>query len=396
MDTEAASPAPLSSFDPMQNWHPSGDEAGRLTIDLDAIAFNWRRLAQLYPSRQIGAVVKADAYGLGARMIAPALAGQGARIFFVAHLSEALDLKPVLPEEASIYVLNGLAPGLERACADAGIVPVLNTAEQARAWCGLGAELVRPLPAALQMDTGMSRLGLSDDELDELLGWPAFNRFVDICLLMTHLACADTPDSATNADQLLHFEKSSSRIQSVPRSIANSAATLYMPGTAGDVLRPGLVLYGVEPGAGGAPGMRAAVRLDARIIQIRHIQKGTGVGYGLDYVADRNRRIATLSAGYADGWPRALSSRGAAWFEGHRLPVLGRISMDSCVVDLTDLPEGHVRPGDLVELIGPHQSVSDLAAEIGTTPHEILTGLGRRFARTYLSSAPSRSEESVT
>ena len=360
---------------------------------MGAIAANYRRLCAMHTGARIGAVVKADAYGLGAAEIAPLLAGQGARDFFVAHLAEALALKPLLPPDAVLFVLNGLAHGSEPLCAEAGILPVLNTLEQARAWYALSIDHARPLPAALQVDTGMSRLGLSEEELDEILDWPDFAGQVNIRLLMTHMACADTPGAPANADQMRRFARLSACMPSVPRSLANSAAALFLPEAACDVLRPGLVFYGVEPGAGGAPGMTPAIRLEARIIQLRNIPAGAGVGYGFDYIADRPLRIATLSAGYADGWPRALSGKGAAWLAGHRLPILGRISMDSCMVDVTDLPEGRIRPGDSVELIGPHQSVAGLSDQLSTTPHEILTSLGQRFARSYINHPSPRGEE---
>jgi alanine racemase len=393
MVTEAAPPAPHFQIEQTSTWHPSTDEAGRLTIDMGAIAVNYRRLCAMHTGARIGAVVKADAYGLGAAQVAPLLAGQGARDFFVAHLAEALALKPLLPPDALLFVLNGLAHGAEPLCAEAGILPVLNTVEQARAWYALSIDYARPLPAALQVDTGMSRLGLSEEELDEILDRPDFAGQVNIRLLMTHMACADTPGAPANADQMRRFARFSARMPSVPRSLANSAAALFLPEAACDVLRPGLVLYGVEPGAGGAPGMTPAIRLEARIIQLRNIPAGAGVGYGFDFIADRPLRIATLSAGYADGWPRALSGKGAAWLAGHRLPILGRISMDSCMVDVTDLPEGRIRPGDSVELIGPHQSVAGLSDQLSTTPHEILTSLGQRFARSYINHPSPRGEE---
>lgn len=393
MDTEAAAPAPHLHQEDIQNWRPSGDEAGRLTIDLGAIAANWRHLSQLYPGARAGAVVKADAYGLGAARIAPMLAAQGCRDFFVAHLGEALALKPLLPPEAVIYVLNGLAPGSEALCMQSNVIPVLNTPEQARDWYTLTVNQSRVLPAALQVDTGMSRLGLDADELEDVLSWPNFASQVDVRLLMSHLACGDSPGDAANAAQLSSFAGFAARLPSVPRSLANSAGALFLPGSAGDVMRPGLVLYGVDPGDRGVPELLPALHLTARVIQTRSIPAGRGVGYGFDYVASTPRRTATLSAGYADGWPRGLSSRGAVWFQGRRLPILGRVSMDSCVVDVTDLPEGSIRPGDAVELIGPNQSVSEIAAILKTTPHEILTGLGRRFTRVYSNEPPAGGKE---
>ena len=394
MDTEAALPVPHTPAQAAENWRPSADEAGRLTIDMAAIAANYRRLRAMHPASRVGAVVKADAYGLGAAQIAPMLAAEGARQFFVAHLSEALALKPFLPADVTIFVLNGLAPGGEALCTAAeNIIPVLNTPQQARDWYALTVDQSRVLPAALQVDTGMSRLGLDEEEFDEVLGWPAFAEKISIRLLMSHMACADIPGARANTDQIARFERFCTRLPSVPRSLANSAAAMFLPDAAGDVLRPGLVLYGIDPGEGGAPGMQAAVSLETRVIQLRDIPAGAGVGYGFDYIADRPLRTATISAGYADGWPRSLSNRGAVWFDGHRLPILGRVSMDSCVVDVTALPKGSIRPGDRVELVGPNQSVSDLAALIGTTPHEILTGLGRRFSRVYANRPSMGGEE---
>lgn len=393
MDTEAPASAPQTMSDPEQNWHPSGDEAGRLTIDLGAIASNWRHLAAMRPGAHVGVVVKADAYGLGAGVIAPMLAGQGARAFFVAHLAEGMALKSCLPPDASIYILNGLAPGGQVVCADAGLIPVLNTVEQARDWYAAALDRSCTLPAALQVDSGMSRLGLSEEEIDDLLSWPDFTDRISIRLLMTHMACADTPAASANAAQLASFARFSARLPSVPCSIANSAAAMLLPQAAGGVLRPGLCLYGVNPGEGSGHGLTPAIRLGARVIQVRAIPAGAGVGYGFDYVAETPRRVATVAAGYADGWPRALSSKGAVWFSGQRLPILGRVSMDSCVVDVTSLAEGAIRPGDTVELIGPHQPVEALASLLATTPHEILTSLGRRFTRNYLNPPSKPNEE---
>jgi alanine racemase len=394
MTTEAAFPAPCLPDQTVSNRPSCRDEAGRLIVDLGAVAENWQRLGRIHTASRVGAVVKADAYGLGAERISPMLAAIGCREFFVAHLAEALVLKSLLPGSAALYVLNGLAPGSEALCAEARIIPVLNTLEQAFDWAATARELGRTLPAALQVDTGMSRLGLSATELDHLMTMPDYTGSVTHHLLMTHMACADAPDSPANARQIERFRHFSNRLPGVPCSIANSAATLSLPSAAGHVLRPGLALYGVAPGPGMGADLQPAVSLEARIIQIRRIEAGTGVGYGLDYVAPGPRRIATISAGYADGWPRALSGKGGAvWFRGHRLPLVGRVSMDSCAADVTDVADHLIRPGDAVELIGPNQSVADVAQLLATTPHEILTGLGRRFARTYLHEPPAGAEE---
>ncbi|KCZ57458.1 alanine racemase [Hyphomonas chukchiensis] len=358
-------------------------EAGVLSVDLSAIIANYRLVQAKAPSARVGAVVKADAYGLGARTIAPVLAGAGCRDFFVAHLAEALELVSGLPESARLYVLNGLAPGMESLCADAGIVPVLNTLEQARDWQAYATAVGRKLPAVLQVDTGMSRLGLGADELETLLRQPGFLDWVEVRVVMSHLACADMPDSPANAEQVRRFAEMASQLPEAEQSLANSAAVLGMSDCVGGLVRPGLLLYGIDPLSPATAGLHPAITLDARVIQVRSVQAGVGVGYDHDYVTPSPRRLATLSVGYADGWPRALGGKGAVWINDVCLPLVGRVSMDTCVADVTDIPAGCIQPGDKVELIGPHQSVSELAALLETAPHAILTGLGNRFERRF-------------
>lgn len=394
MTTDGYQPETGSGDEDVRSLSVPADEAGRLTVDLGAVISNYRRLQTLHPASRIGAVVKADAYGLGAAVIAPALASAGCRDFFVAHASEAIALQPFL-NEGALYVLNGLAPGWEDRVAATGIIPVLNSLDQANRWYAAALSSGRRLPAVLQFDTGMSRLGIDARELDELLSWPDFSARVDVRMVMSHMACADTPGAPANQSQIDRFREFSARLPEAARSLANSAAALFLPEAAGDVIRPGLVLYGIDPGeAGETSQMQAAVRLEARIVQLRDVPAGAGIGYGHDYIADKACRVATISAGYADGWPRALSGKGAVWFNGVRLPLLGRVSMDSCMADVSALPRDEIKEGDRVELIGPHQSVSDLANLIATTPHEILTGLGQRYTRIFLNSPSVSGQES--
>ncbi|MEH6808160.1 MAG: alanine racemase [Hyphomonas oceanitis] len=362
-------------------------EAGVLSIDLSAVIANYRFVQMKAPAARIGAVVKADAYGLGARTIAPALAGAGCRDFFVAHLAEALELVPGLPESARLYVLNGLAPGMEGLCAQAGIFPVLNTLEQARHWQRQAAEIGQKLPAVLQLDTGMSRLGLGMNDLETLLRQPGFLDWVDLRVVMSHLACADMPDAPANADQARRFAEMAIRVPGAQRSLANSAAAMGMSDHADGLVRPGLVLYGIDPLPGPTKGLRPAIALSARVIQIRTVPAGVGVGYDHDYVTPSPRRLATLSVGYADGWPRALGGKGAVWLNGVSLPLVGRVSMDTCTADVTEISAESIEPGDMVELIGQHQSVSDLATLLDTAPHAVLTGLGKRFERRFTGQA---------
>ena len=289
-----------------------------------------------------------------------------------------------MPEAARIYVLNGLPPGAEASCAAGGLLPVLNSWEQAMAWRDLAVGQRRRLPALLQIDTGMSRLGLSPQDVARLAEHPDFFAHVEVKQVMSHLACADTPGSAATEEQLARFEALAGLLPPAPRSLANSAGVFAGRRFHADLVRPGLALYGAGPFEGKASLMQPAVRLDARVIQVRTVQPGTGVGYGLTFTAAKVMKIATVAVGYADGWPRRLGGRGAAYFKGVRLPIVGRVSMDSMTLDVTALADGVLAPGDAVELIGPHQTLEAVAADADTITYEILTSLGRRYARTYV------------
>jgi len=366
---------------------------GRLIVDLDALKANYQLIARTVSPARAAAVVKADAYGLGAARVAPALAEAGCRDFFVAALSEALSLKPHLPADARIYVLNGLQPGGEPSCARAGVRPVLNSLEQAQRWRAIARAEGQRLPAALQLDSGMSRLGLSPAEAEQIAADAGFFRDVEVELLMSHLACADTPEARANNDQLARFEALADRAPpNIPRSIANSGGSFLPRDFHGDLVRPGLALYGAAPLVGVPSPVRPVIGLEARVIQVRTISAGTGVGYGLSYTAPDERRIATVSVGYADGWPRRLGGRAAAYFGDVRLPIVGRVSMDSMSIDVSALPEGALVEGDYVELIGPRQSLETVAELADTIAYEILTSLGRRYSRIYLDQSQTASQ----
>ncbi|WP_414902142.1 alanine racemase [Sphingomonas flavalba] len=362
---------------------------GCLTISLDALRANYRLIAARVAPARAAAVVKADGYGLGALRVAPALAAEGCRAFFVAHLSEAIAVKPSLPPDASLFVLNGLTPGSEPACIAVGATPVLNSYDQALRWQQAAAAAGTPLAAVVQVDSGMSRLGMSLAEAGALAGDAEFRAAVPVVLLMSHLACADTPDNPANEAQRNRFAAAAALFPGVPLSLANSGGSFLPAGFHLALVRPGVSLYGGAPNNAAPNPMRPVVALDARVIQIRTIPPGAGVGYGLTFTADRETRIATIAAGYADGLPRALGNRGAAYYNGVRLPIAGRVSMDSITLDVTALPPDTLQPGALVELIGPHQSLDQLAADAGTISYEILTSLGHRYHRIYRDSEPS-------
>ena len=369
--------------------------AAILRIDLGALVANYRQIARQVAPAQLAGVVKADAYGLGATPVSRALLDAGCRHFFVAHLVEAVALKPDLPPHATLYVLNGLQPGAEADCAATGAVPVLNSMAQIDGWAAMARRSGQSLPGVIQVDTGMSRLGLTPDDLAILRDRPDRLDGIDVQLVMTHLACADHPDNRVNDDQRALFDTIADQFPGVPRSIDNSGGALAPDVRHGDLVRAGIALYGGAPHGDPNP-MAPVIALDAYIVQLRHVPAGVGVGYGLTHICDRPSHIATISVGYADGWPRALSNRGSVFIGGVRVPIVGRVSMDSMALDVTDLPDALLHPGAPVELIGPHQSIDDVAAQADTISYEILTRLGHRYAREYLAAPGGIADGSVT
>ncbi|BCP55272.1 alanine racemase [Kaistia sp. 32K] len=360
-----------------------GGATGYLTVDLSAIARNYLRLSAMAAPARAAAVVKADAYGLGADRIAKKLYACGCRHFFVAQFDEALRLRPLLANDAMVFVLNGLQPGNEMACAREGIVPVINSLEQWRQWAAAARSLDRQLPAVLQFDTGMSRLGVPPQERAELAELVNVERGIKVLFVMSHLASADDPESVQNADQFIEMERVAAALPQFPVCFANSGGIFLDKAYHGALVRPGIALYGGLPIAGLADPLEAVVRLDVAVVQTRTVPAGTRVGYSGTHVAAGETRLATIAAGYADGLPRSLSGRGAVFCDGIRLPIVGRVSMDSITVDISALPEGRLRFGSLVEVLGPHQTLEHVARDAGTIPYEILTGLGRRYERRY-------------
>ncbi|PDT43531.1 MULTISPECIES: alanine racemase [Sinorhizobium] len=360
-----------------------GGASGYLTIDLAALRRNYRKLSTRVAPATAAAVVKADAYGLGAEQVSDALHAEGCRHFFVAHLPEAVKLGPLLPNDTQIFVLNGLQPGTEITCAKARIVPVLNSLEQFRRWSLTARKLGRVLPAVLQFDTGMSRLGVPPEERTPLAADLGGCGNIEILFIMSHLACADELDNGQNAEQLAEIGRIAAEFPGLSVCLANSGGIFMGDDYHGVLSRPGIALYGGAPTAGKPNPMEPVVRLDVAVIQTRTVPAGTRVGYGGAHVTSAETRLATIAAGYADGLPRSLSHRGAVFYDGVRLPFVGRVSMDSITVDISALPEGTLALGSLVEVLGPHQTLEELAEAGGTISYEILTSLGRRYERRY-------------
>ena len=354
-----------------------------LTVDLGAIRANYRLLANMSRA-SCAAVLKADAYGLGMEQVAPALALEGCTTFFTAHLQEAIALRQLVPEGCTIYVLHGPPPGTAKDCFQYDLVPVLNDPGQLQEWRALALTLGRVLPAAIQFDTGMSRRGFAPADLAALSNQPDWLAGIRPVLVMSHLACADEPAHPMNAAQRRRFDQLREVLPGVPASLANSSGIFLGHKYHYDLLRPGAALYGINPQPGTPNPLRQAVSLHARIVQVRSVCEGDVVGYGGHHVCVGERRIATISVGYADGWLRSLSGRGQAAIDGVIVPVVGRVSMDSMGLDVTGIAPERVLPGAEVELMGAALPVDAVAAAAGTIGYEVLTRLGSRFHRRYV------------
>ena len=323
---------------------------GRLIVDLDALADNYALLTRRAVG-DVAAVVKADAYGLGAVAVARRLVDEGCRQFFVATEGEGVALRPTLPPDAEIFVFSGEATA-------PGLIPIANLAEQ------IGGE-----PVALHVDTGMQRLGFA---------WDAVPVPARVRLLISHLACAQTPEHPFNAEQVRRFEAVAARFPGVPTSLANSAGILN--GVAG-LGRAGIALYGGNPWLDRANPMRCVATFEGQVLQVRTARAGETVGYGATRPLPRDAEVAVVGVGYADGVPHGLSHRGAGARDGKRLPIIGPVSMDLTHLDATG---AGLRKGDWVEFCGQHINVDELARCASTIAYEVFTGIGARVERRYL------------
>ncbi|MBI1202757.1 MAG: alanine racemase [Rhodopseudomonas sp.] len=367
---------------------PTPEAGGLLTVDLGALVANWQLLSHHCVPAECAAVVKADAYGCGIEPVAAALARAGCKTFFVADLSEARRLRPVAPD-ATIYVLNGLMPDTAPVYAELRARPVIGSMLELSEWDAFCTGQQWRGGAALHVDTGMNRLGVTPEEAAAMASRIRTENH-GITLVMSHLACADQPDHPLNARQMALFREIRMLYRGVPSSLANSSGIFLNDAAHCDVVRPGVALYGVNPTPGFANPMRPVVELKARIAQVRLVKRGETVGYNASWTTRRATRLATVAVGYGDGYMWASGSSdeapgGAAIVGGKRCPIAGRISMDLITVDITDLPEGTVRRGEMATLIGGDLTVDDVARAAGTIGYELLTALGRRYHRDYLS-----------
>lgn len=356
----------------------------RVTVDLGALAANWRSLAAMAPGAETAAVVKADAYGIGVEPALRTLAAAGCRTFFVATPDEGITARKVLPE-TTLYILDGLPPGGAARLAEMQLRPVLGSRPEIEEWVAFrrngGAG-----DAAIHVDTGMNRLGLSVADAAAIGAERGLRALIGPALLMSHLACADTPSHPLSPTQLRRFLDIRDAFPGVRSSLANSAGIQLGPEYHFDLTRPGIMLYGGR-GDLAKPALRPVVTAEARVLLVRDVPHGEPVGYGATERVRRRSRLATVGIGYADGYHRGASSsdarRGAQIFvRGRIAPLVGRVSMDLVVIDVTDIP--NVERGDFVELFGRHMPVDAVAERAGTISYELLTQLSRRAERRYV------------
>ena len=350
----------------------------RATIDLNAIVSNWQALHRLTDGGEVGAVVKADAYGHGATRASAALLDAGCSTFFTATADEGVEVRAAVGDDAHILVFNGVPDEKADLAKAHRLTPVINTLHQLRGWRMHG--LVDIAPAVLHFDTGMNRLGLRPEDL------PAVKEMLDgrpVGIVMSHMACADEPDNPMNAAQRDAFVALSAEWPEARKSFSNSAGLALDGGSyAFDLARPGIALFGGGVALPTETPLRPAMILEAPILSVFMAPKGASTGYGATRRFGRHHRLATIALGYADGFPRAASNHGFAYVGGERCKIVGRVSMDLLTLDVTDLT-CMVAPGMMVELFGPQADLETQAAEARTLGYELLTGLGPRVERVW-------------
>jgi alanine racemase len=334
-----------------------------------------------------GAVVKADAYGLGLEKVGRALGAAGCERFFVATIDEGISLRRAIGARPFIYVLNGMmAVDAAGEFASHGLTPVLNSPGDIGLW-GAHCRNSDGGTAILALDTGMHRLGLTPAEVRDLAGAPGLLDGISIDYIMSHLACAEDPHHPMNEEQRRRFDALRGTLTAAPASLANSGGIFLGSAYHYDLSRPGAALYGVSRTTGAPDKMKQVVGLKGKILQIRVVDSESTVGYGASGSVPAGSRLATVAVGYADGYLRSLGNSGHGYAAGVKIPVVGRISMDLITFDITAVPAGALAPGDDIEMIGENQTVDDLADEAATIGYEILTSLGRRYARRYIGAA---------
>ncbi|AFU99038.1 alanine racemase [Simiduia agarivorans] len=364
---------------------------GILTIDLDAIVANWRQLAARVAPSVCAAVVKANAYGLGMVPVSQALWRAGCANFFVATTDEGLLLREALPQ-ARIVVLGGVRPGREQGFVEAGLWPSLFSLDAIERWLVATAASGTSAPCVINLNSGMTRLGMSPQELQRFIESADAER-LDVKIFMSHLACADEPGHPLNQQQLTQYSQLvpavKARWPEVVLSFANSSGIFLGQEFHFDLARPGAAMYGVNPTPALPNPMRPVVSLRLPVIQYRTITEPSWVGYSATVQVQAGQRLAVVLGGYADGLLRRLSNRGEGELAGHRVPIIGRVSMDATIFDVSAIPEAQLPPiGEAwVDMLSPVLDVNLVAEHMNTIGYEVLTNLGSRYHRNYVGGA---------
>lgn len=355
-----------------------------LYIDRQALINNFHFLSEKIGDARCAAVVKADAYGLGAEPLSQSLAEHGCTVFFVAYLDEGISLRRALNDsKVTIYVLNGFFPGCEAEFLAHELVPVLTDIEQIDRWRAFAVAHAQELPAALHVDTGMHRTGIPEEQLQVLREQPQRLIGLSIKLVMSHLACAATPEDEFNGVQRQRFSAARQGLPLAPASLASSSGIFLGPAYHFNLVRPGMALYGLNPTSHQLNPMFPLVSLWSKIYQVQTVSAGETVGYQQTYTAQKPHRVATIALGYADGLPWLMGNQGAVNIGGYAAPLIGRVSMDLVTVDVTEVPEFLVVPGQWVELLGKTHGLEQWATFAQTLPYEVLLSLGKRLLRVY-------------
>ncbi|MBM3617384.1 MAG: alanine racemase [Alphaproteobacteria bacterium] len=358
--------------------------AATAIIDLDALCSNYRLLADKAAPAEASAVVKANAYGLGATMVAKTLAErEGCRWFFVATIAEGIEVRSVLPD-AHIGVFYGANHAEDAAAiAEHGLIPVLNSLEQVSVWREHAATLGKSHKAIVQVDTGMTRAGMSLEDAAQLAQDASLLAGIEVAYFMSHLACAEMLHHPLNAKQAARFKQLEALFPNAKFSFSNSSGIFLGKGFHKDLVRPGMALYGLNPTPDERNPMRVVVTVQAPVLQQRILTEDECVGYGATFKASKGARLAVVGIGYADGLLRSLSNRGKAYINGYTVPIAGIVSMDLTVLDVSSVPEGVIKDGDMAELIGTHLEADKVAETAGTIGYELFTSITSRVKRVY-------------
>ena len=354
----------------------------RLTVRLGAVRRNYEHLVKTAAPAKCAAAVKANGYGLGAVPVARTLAAVGCEEFFVASVTEGIEIRQALPD-VNINVFNGAMPGTIDDLIGHQLTPLIISLEQLALWRAAANEQGHHLPVGLHLDTGMRRTGLQQHETAAIADDVRLLGGLELRHILSHLASADEVESAQPAIQLAEFERVVEALPAATLSLANSAGIHRGAEYHFDLVRPGISIYGGAPFPGQTNPMEHSVVLEAPMMQIYDVHPGDRVGYGATYEVVRPARHAVLPLGYADGFLRSSSNNGRVWVAGVECPIVGRVSMDLTIIDVTGLPAEQLVLGAPVELIGPNRQVDDVAAAAGTIANELLTDLGGRYEVVY-------------